>query len=61
MLTEEQNQQLTRVGPGTPVGELFRRYWHPVAAVSRNAAANHYLTDAFPRPHAITRRARRRA
>jgi hypothetical protein len=25
MLTEKQNQQLTRVGPGTPMGELFRR------------------------------------
>ena len=23
---------LTRVGPGTPYGELMRRYWHPVAA-----------------------------
>ena len=35
MLTEKQNEQLTRVGPGTPMGELFRRYWHPVAAVSQ--------------------------
>ena len=25
MLTAKQNQQLTRVGPGTPMGELFRR------------------------------------
>ena len=23
---------LTRVGPGTPCGELMRRYWHPIAA-----------------------------
>ena len=23
---------LTRVGPGTPMGELLRRYWYPVAA-----------------------------
>ena len=22
---------LTEVGPGTPMGELFRRYWHPIA------------------------------
>src|SRR5688572_18330861 len=29
MLTEEQNQFLTRVGPGTPMGELMRRYWIP--------------------------------
>lgn len=32
MLTREQNETLTRVGPGTPMGELMRRYWHPVAA-----------------------------
>ena len=32
MLTAEQNERLTRVGPGTPMGELMRRYWHPVAA-----------------------------
>jgi 5,5'-dehydrodivanillate O-demethylase len=32
MLTQEQNDKLTRVGPGTPMGELMRRYWHPVAA-----------------------------
>ncbi|HEY3118241.1 MAG TPA: Rieske 2Fe-2S domain-containing protein, partial [Chloroflexota bacterium] len=33
MLTAEQNERLTRVGPGTPGGELLRRYWHPVAMV----------------------------
>lgn len=26
------NRLLTEVGPGTPCGEMFRRYWHPVAA-----------------------------
>ena len=26
-----QNQLLTRIGPGTPCGELMRRYWQPVA------------------------------
>ncbi|HSR27831.1 MAG TPA: phthalate 4,5-dioxygenase, partial [Actinomycetes bacterium] len=31
MLTAEQNAELTRVGPGTPMGELLRRYWYPVA------------------------------
>jgi phthalate 4,5-dioxygenase oxygenase subunit len=25
----EDNERLTRVGPGTPAGELFRRYWQP--------------------------------
>ena len=31
MLTAQQNAELTRVGPGTPMGELLRRYWYPVA------------------------------
>ncbi|MPZ13561.1 MAG: Rieske 2Fe-2S domain-containing protein [Chloroflexi bacterium] len=31
VLTKEQNEQLTQVGAGTPVGELLRRYWHPIA------------------------------
>ncbi len=31
MLSKEQNEALTRVGPGTPMGELLRRYWYPVA------------------------------
>jgi 5,5'-dehydrodivanillate O-demethylase len=31
MLTKEMNERLTRVGPGTPAGELFRRYWQPFA------------------------------
>jgi 5,5'-dehydrodivanillate O-demethylase oxygenase subunit len=33
-LTQEQNDRLTRVGPGTPMGSLLRRYWHVVAAAS---------------------------
>jgi 5,5'-dehydrodivanillate O-demethylase oxygenase subunit len=33
VLTEDQNKQLTQVALGTPMGELLRRYWHPVAAV----------------------------
>lgn len=28
-ITKEQNERLTRVGPGTPMGEVFRRYWIP--------------------------------
>ena len=31
MLTKEQNELLTRIGPGTPAGDLLRRYWHPVS------------------------------
>jgi 5,5'-dehydrodivanillate O-demethylase oxygenase subunit len=33
MLDESKNRLLTRVGPGTPMGELLRRYWMPIAAV----------------------------
>jgi 5,5'-dehydrodivanillate O-demethylase len=32
MLTREENETLTRVGRGTPAGELLRRYWQAVAA-----------------------------
>ncbi len=31
MLTHEENELLTRIGPGTPAGELLRRYWYPIA------------------------------
>ena len=34
MLTAEQNELLTRTGPGTPMGETMRRYWLP-ALLSR--------------------------
>ncbi|MBI1847801.1 MAG: Rieske 2Fe-2S domain-containing protein [Candidatus Rokubacteria bacterium] len=30
MLAKEENERLTRVGPGTPMGALLRRYWWPV-------------------------------
>jgi 5,5'-dehydrodivanillate O-demethylase oxygenase subunit len=31
MLKAEENEKLCRVGPGTPMGELMRWYWHPIA------------------------------
>jgi nitrite reductase/ring-hydroxylating ferredoxin subunit len=31
MLSRADNERLTRVGPGTPMGELMRRYWIPAA------------------------------
>jgi phthalate 4,5-dioxygenase len=31
MISAEQNDLITRVGPGTPAGQLLRRYWQPVA------------------------------
>jgi len=32
MLSQAENELLTRVGPGTPMGTLLRRYWRPIAA-----------------------------
>jgi 5,5'-dehydrodivanillate O-demethylase len=32
MLTAEQNERVTQVRSGTPMGELMRRYWQPIAA-----------------------------
>lgn len=34
MLSEEKNKILTQVGPGTPMGDLLRRYWMPIAGVT---------------------------
>ena len=34
MLSEERNRVLTRVGPGTPMGALMRRYWLPAVLSS---------------------------
>jgi 5,5'-dehydrodivanillate O-demethylase len=31
MLNAEENDLLTRIGPGTPAGEVLRRYWHPIS------------------------------
>ena len=39
MLSPEENERLTRVGPGTPMGDVFRRYWLPFA-----------LTEELPEP-----------
>ena len=39
MLTPDQDQMLTRTGPGTPMGNLFRRYWIPA-----------FLSEELPEP-----------
>ncbi len=38
MVTREENELMTRIGPGTPAGELLRRYWHPVCPVAELTA-----------------------
>ena len=54
MVTAEENELLTRVGPGTPMGALLRRYWHPIAARAGDGRA---LDEARPpagrRPRAL--------
>ncbi len=42
MLSQEENDFLTRVAPGTPAGQLLRRYWHVVAAAGE-------ITDEKPK------------
>jgi len=41
MLTQQENDFFTQVGPRTPSGELLRRYWYPVAVAQE-------LTDESP-------------
>ncbi len=40
MLSAEENDMLTRVGPGTPAGELLRCYWLPVAVAGELSEKN---------------------
>ncbi|MQG75706.1 MAG: Rieske 2Fe-2S domain-containing protein [SAR202 cluster bacterium] len=40
MLTVEDNKMLTQTGPGTPMGELFRRFWLPVMLSEEIPAAD---------------------
>jgi 5,5'-dehydrodivanillate O-demethylase len=34
MISKEQNDRYTKLGPGTPLGNLLRRYWYPVTSVA---------------------------
>jgi phthalate 4,5-dioxygenase len=34
MLKKEDNELITRVGPGTPMGNLMREYWGPAMLAS---------------------------
>jgi nitrite reductase/ring-hydroxylating ferredoxin subunit len=44
MLSKEDNERLTRVGPGTPMGELLRELWTPAV---RSASL---VADGAPKP-----------
>jgi hypothetical protein len=49
MLSKEDNDLLTRVGPGTPMGELMRQYWVPALPAAE-----------FPSPDSPVLRSQRR-
>ncbi len=40
MLSQEDNELLTRVGPGTPMGNVFREYWLPALLSSELPSAD---------------------
>jgi nitrite reductase/ring-hydroxylating ferredoxin subunit len=40
VLTQEDNELITRVGPGTPMGNLFREYWLPAMLSEEVPAAD---------------------
>ncbi len=40
MLTAEENELITKVGPGTPMGELARRFWTPILLAEELPAAD---------------------
>jgi 5,5'-dehydrodivanillate O-demethylase len=49
-MTPEQNEMLTRVGPGTPGGQMLRRYWWPVGfeqEVQKKAVPIWHLGEEF--------------
>src|SRR5581483_10465241 len=37
--TQEENERFTHVGPGTPAGNMLRRYWWPIAFSDEVASA----------------------
>jgi phenylpropionate dioxygenase-like ring-hydroxylating dioxygenase large terminal subunit len=45
--TREENEYMTRIGPGTPMGELFRRFWLPAL-----------LSEELPNPDSVPVRVR---
>src|ERR1700730_8491478 len=40
MLSRAENELLTRVGPGTAIGALLRRFWQPIALASELPVAD---------------------
>ena len=59
MLSQEQNDLITRIGPGTAAGALMRRYWQPAALVDElsGTTPGQAGTAAGRKPGAVPRRA----
>ena len=47
MLSVQDNENMSRVGAGTPAGNLLRRYWHPVAPATAVNDENPILNIKF--------------
>lgn len=56
MLSAARNEMLTRVWPGTPMGDLLRRYWMPVAGATGPTAKHHIQSGAALSARTIVRR-----
>ena len=56
MISQEENSLLTQTGPGTPCGDLMRRYWQPVALTAElPAGANPMSVRIFSEDLALFR------
>ena len=55
MLTKEQNERLTCVGAGTPIGDSLRRYWHPIAAIAQMKDRDTLPVRIFGEDHVLYR------
>lgn len=40
MVSQSENELMTQIGPGTPAGDLLRRYWHPICPVTELPSDN---------------------
>jgi len=50
MLSAEDNELLTRTGPGTAMGEFFRRFWMPVLSASAIRWGGWTTRPSYPSP-----------
>ena len=55
MLTKEDNELLTNIDRGTPMGEVFRRFWIP-AVLGRGACGTGQRSHRDHTPRRIPRR-----